>query len=144
MNKNIIIIAIIVLILAISVFSLSTKEYPSPSDWVKESQIKVYPNQIILNIENANWAKFTDTNSMDPFLDETSNAIEILPQEDQIKAGDIISYRLGNDIIIHRVQEIGEDKKGTYYLVQGDNNSLRDPFKVRYNQITGVVVAIIY
>jgi len=124
---------------------ISAPERSSPSDWIKEEQIKVYQDKIILNIQNANWSKFTNTNSMDPFLDEDANAIEILPENPQdIKVGDIISYNTVFGILIHRVIEVGEDEAGLYYLVKGDNNIFRDPFKVRYEDLQGVLVAIIY
>ena len=45
-------------------------ERASPSDWIKESQIAVYSNRVVLDIKDAVWAVFTDTNSMDPFFDK--------------------------------------------------------------------------
>lgn len=120
-------------------------EIYSPSDWIKESQIKVYPDRVIIKIDRPAWASFTDTNSMDHFLDEYSNAIEIQPSSpEQIRPGDIISYQTKYGIIIHRVIETGKDQQGAYYLVKGDNNSFPDPFKVRFEDVKGVLVAIIY
>lgn len=124
---------------------LGGKELSSPSDWIQEDQINVYPNKIIIDMEGATWAGFTNTNSMDPFLDETANAIEIKPADpQQIKVGDIISYKTAYGVMIHRVTETGDDDKGIYYIVKGDNNRLSDPFKVRFEDVQGVVVAIIY
>lgn len=148
--------ALIALIFLLSFISLGEKqinlsslfnasEMPSPGDWIKENQIKVYKDRVVLEIDNPAWANFTDTNSMDPFLDEDSNTIEIKPEApEQVNPGDIISYQTGEGIIIHRVVERGEDKEGLYYLVKGDNNSSQDPFKVRFKDIKGVVVAVIY
>ncbi|MBU1111616.1 MAG: signal peptidase I [Nanoarchaeota archaeon] len=120
-------------------------EIASPSDWVSEDQIKVYDDTVILQLTGATWAKFTDTNSMDPFLDDGANAIEIMPDSaEDIQVGDIISYQTDSGIIIHRVIEVGEDNDGIYYTVQGDNNSFADPVKVRYSDVVGVLVAIIY
>lgn len=127
-----------------SIFSIANEKL-SPSDWIKEDQIKVYHNSVKLKIKNATWVKFTDTNSMDPLLDETANALEIVPTNPiQIKPGDIISYKINDKIIIHRVINIGTDDKGYYYIVKGDNNNREDPIKVRFSQIVGVLVAIIY
>jgi len=129
----------------IPVSFFSSQEIQSPSDWINEKQIKVYQNKVILDLKNPSWASFTDTNSMDPFLDENSNAIEIKPSSpEQINPGDIISYKTKYGIVVHRVIEKGEDEKGIYYLVKGDNNQFRDPFKVRFSDIKGVIVAIIY
>jgi hypothetical protein len=120
---------------------------PSPSDHIKEHQIHVYKNRIIIDIENAAWARFTDTNSMDPVIDIRSNSIEISPKDpDDIQLGDIISYKsnYADGIIIHRVVLIGYDEKGWYAILQGDNLEKPDPGKIRFDQILGVVVGIIY
>lgn len=155
MKKYLLIPFLILPFLFFSFFSLGEKHLPasffsspelsSPGDWIKESQIMVYPDKVILNLKDPSWASFTNTNSMDPFFDETANALEIKPSSsDQINPGDIISYQTAYGLIIHRVIEKGEDEKGAYYLVKGDNNSFQDPFKVRFEDIKGVVVAIIY
>jgi len=118
----------------------------SPGDHIKEDQIKVYKDKIELDLQNAVWSKFVNTNSMDPFLDENSNGIEIVPTStDQIKVGDVISYesRTGG-IVIHRVINIDEDNNGTFYTVKGDNNPLQDPERVRFTQIKGILVGILY
>ncbi len=122
-------------------------EKDSPGDWIKEDQIKVYDNKIIIELKDAEWASFTDTNSMDPILDETVNAIEIIPKSaDNIHVGDIVSYKsdYADGTIIHRVIKIGKDNKGWYCIVKGDNNQGPDPGKIRFNQIKRVLVAIIY
>ncbi len=129
----------------VSLFILGGGENASPSDWVKEEQIKVYPDKVVLDIPSAIWAGFTNTNSMDPFLDENSHAIEVLPENPQdIKVGDVIAYKTRDGVIIHRVIAKGEDKEGTFYLVKGDNNRFGDPVKVRFKDVRGVVVAVVY
>lgn len=142
-------------IILLTVFTLADNQMPltllggqensSPSDWVKENQIQVYPQQVILDISGAKWAGFTNTNSMDPFIDETANAIEITPTHpDAINVGDVISYQTIYGVLIHRVIEKGVDEEGMYYIVKGDNNRFQDPFKVRFKDVQGVVVAVIY
>jgi len=120
----------------------------TPSDRITQDQIKVYQNQIVLNVKDASWATFTPTGSMKPLFDEKSNALEIKPTSpSDIKLGDIIAYKANDytdDIIIHRVINIQQDDDGIYYTVKGDNNQTADPQKVRFEQIQGVVVAIIY
>jgi hypothetical protein len=125
----------------------STFEKASPSDWIKESQIKVYDDKVIIEIKNAEWAKFTDTNSMDPILDKDTNAIEIVPRSYRdINIGDIVSYEINGvqGIIIHRVIETGFDEKGWFAITKGDNLESTDPFKIRFSNIKRVVVAVIY
>ena len=149
-------IGLFVIILSLGVISVSEKYLPfslstntfdlhSPGDWIKEDQIKVYSQRILIDLPNASWASFTDTNSMDPFLDFGANTIQIKPTNPfNISPGDIISFNSSQGLIIHRVIERREDEQGIYYIVKGDNNPSEDPYKVRFEQITGVVVAIIY
>jgi len=131
----------------LSFFRQSSIEVQSPYDHIPEDRIHVFSDRIVMDIENASWAGFTDTNSMDPFIDAGSNSIEIKPASpDDVHVGDVISFRtpFSSGIIIHRVVEIGEDNKGRYFLTKGDNNPLRDPGKTRFKDIEGVVVGVIY
>lgn len=126
---------------------LSSPERTSPSDHLKESQIHVYDDRVVLDVAGASWASFTDTNSMDPFFDETANSLELKPSSaDDINPGDIISYRssLTDGLIVHRVVSKGVDSDGVYYIVKGDNNPTQDPEKVRFSQVHGVMIGIIY
>ncbi len=148
---------ILILIVAASISTLSfagkqipgslfvSRELSSPGDWIKEEQINVYKDKVIIEVQNPLWARFTNTNSMDPFIDENSHAIEIIPDDPQkINVGDVISYQTAYGVLIHRVIEKGKDDIGIYYIVKGDNATMRDPFKVRFSDIKGVVVAVIY
>ncbi len=130
----------------LSFFSDKAPERPSPQDRIKERDIHVLNNKVVIDVKDPKWARFTDTNSMDPVLDTGANAIEITPKSpDEIKPGDIVSYSLdGKNNIIHRVRRVGKDNKGYYYILKGDNNPINDPVKVRFNQIKRVVIAIIY
>ncbi len=133
-------------VLSFTGFGLFTApERHSPSDWITEDQISVYSDKVILNVLNPIWAKFTNTNSMDPFIDELANAIEIKPRSaEQIQIGDVISYQTSYGTVIHRVVQKNADTQGVYYIVQGDNNTLQDPVKVRFAEVEGVVIAVIY
>lgn len=125
--------------------SVVSAERMSPFDHVKESQIHVYKDNIVIDIEDAFWARFADTNSMDPIIDSSSNSIEIKPlDEKQIHVGDMISYKFGDDLIIHRVVYIGEDADGWYALTKGDNLTEIDPLKIRFDMVKGIVVGVIY
>lgn len=122
-------------------------EKPSPYERIKEGQIHVYKDKIIIDLKDAEWATFTDTNSMDPIIDSGSYALEIVPEKaEDIIIGDIISYKseYASGTIIHRVVESGNDSEGIYYKAKGDNNKEVDPGKIRFSQIQRVVVAIIY
>jgi len=122
-------------------------EKQSPYDWIQEKNIHLYSDKIVIDIKNPQWSTYTDTNSMDPVLDENTHGIQIIPQSTQdIHLGDIISYKPENfdGILIHRVAAIGRDDTGWYAITQGDNNPTPDPGKVRFNQIKRILVMIIY
>jgi signal peptidase I len=125
----------------------STSNITAPADRIKQSQIKVYSDRVVIYVDNPQWASFTPTGSMEPILNENSNAIELKPQsEADIKVGDIVAYRssYADGIIIHRIVYQGHDEEGTYYVLKGDNNPTNDPGRIRFGQIERVVVALIY
>ena len=126
--------------------SLLSNNRASPADRLKDVDVQLGDESVMLNLgTKPRWSRFTATHSMDPVLDKDSNAIEISPRNPyDIHVGDIISYQTEDGIIIHRVIRIGKDGLGMYYVTKGDNNPIRDLDKVRFNQITGVVVAVVY
>lgn len=132
---------------ALAMLHTRGKEIASPMDRISEDQILVTNEKIVINLKGAEWASFTDTNSMDPLIDAGAHAIEVAPlSEDQVQVGDIAAYEseYADGTIIHRVVYKGEDEKGTYFILKGDNNPVSDPGKIRFEQIKRVVVAIIY
>ncbi|MFH1849509.1 MAG: hypothetical protein ABH879_04955 [archaeon] len=133
--------------LSLVIFDHKAKEKASPHDRIKEDQIHVYSDRVVIDIDDPQWAGFVDTNSMDPIIDDEANAIEIVPKSAaEVHTGDIVSYRsdLVDGTIIHRVIETGNDGDGWYAIMKGDNNPANDPGKVRFSQIERVVVAVIY
>lgn len=116
----------------------------APGDWIKESQIKVYRNAIVIEIENAELSNYASTGSMKPVFDEHSNGIRIVPEsEEQIKIGDIITFEKNNELIIHRVIEKGQDQEGVYFITQGDNSNVSDG-KIRFEQIKYVTIGVLW
>lgn len=129
-----------------SLFTGNVERY-SPNDRVKEGSIHVYDDKIVIDLEGATWSTFTNTNSMDPLIDNNANGIEIKPTSPQdMKIGDVIAFktRYAGGIIIHRIVDIDHDNKGWYAKTKGDNNPTVDPGKVRFTDITGVLVGVIY
>ncbi len=115
-----------------------------PGDWLTDNDIKIYPDRVVLYVKNALISRYADTGSMLPTLGENANGIKIVPEsEEQINIGDIISYREGNDLIVHRVVGKGEDEGGTYFITKGDNNAELDS-KVYFQDIEYVTVALVY
>jgi len=120
-------------------------ERDSPGDYIKEWEIHVYPNKVVIDVDQPILAAFADTNSMDPVFDAQHNAIEVVPtRTSDIQVGDIVSYKTDYGSIIHRIKEIGQDQDGWYAIFQGDNNPVPDPGRIRFNQIQRKVVAFVY
>lgn len=133
-------------------FFAGDNERNSPKDRINENQIHVFKDKIVIDISNPSWSSFVNTNSMDPVFDYGANGIEVLPNNPlEIQVGDVISYEYQDKntnsiktIIAHRVVEINKDEKGIYYITKGDNNVIKDPEKVRFEQVKGVLVGLIY
>ena len=152
MIKHLMLIAVLMLsVLGVMIFLgeepalYTSQERMSPKDRISQDQIQVFSDRVILNIEKPMWATFSDTNSMDPFIDAGANSIEVKPTSaSDISEGDVISYYHDDDLVVHRVIMVGEDSEGIFYVVKGDNNSRPDPELVRFEQVHGVLVAVIY
>ena len=126
---------------------LTGKEKPSPVDRIKDSDVNVFSNSVRIDIRNAKWRKYIDSNSMDPLIDEGTTTIEIKPKyASEIKVGDIVAYDVeGYDYaFVHRVVDIGNDGDGVYFTTKGDNYYEADTDKVRFSQVEGIVVGILY
>jgi signal peptidase I len=116
----------------------------APHDTIKDSSIEVYPDRIIIHIENASLSAYAPTGSMIPVFNEGANGIRIVPSSsDEIAVGDIVSYAKDGELIIHRVIEKGADDLGIYFIVKGDNNAQPDG-KIRFSDIRYKTVAILY
>lgn len=132
-----------------SLASLTNKrEMVSPYARISQDKIHIFNDRVVIEMDNPQWATFTDTNSMDPVFDSGHYALQVIPEdENDIHVGDIISYahpsiQQGN--LIHRVIQVGADEEGWYAITKGDNNTLPDPGKVRFRQVKRVVAAIVY
>lgn len=66
------------------------------------------------------------------------------PEEIQVGDKLVVRESLRGRIVGHRVVEISYDDKGWYALTQGDANFGRDMWRVRAEDLLGVVVAILY
>ncbi len=121
-------------------------ERNSPGDWLDDEQIKVLQDMVVIKQKDVILSSFADTNSMDPLLDASAHGLEIKPTRGELEVGDIISYKsdfLGG-VVIHRIVEIGGDEEGIFYVAKGDNNINNDPEKIRFEQIEGVLIGVLY
>tara|TARA_Y100000310_G_C20696885_1_gene826341 strand:- start:2689 stop:3363 length:675 start_codon:yes stop_codon:yes gene_type:complete len=126
---------------------LKGDEKPSPSDRISDSDLYISNNRVRIEIEDVSWRNLIDSNSMDPLLDNGTTTIEIKPKNsEKIQAGDIIAYNSDeyNITLVHRVVEVGNDAGGIYFITKGDNYNQNDKAKVRFSQVEGIVVGILY
>lgn len=66
--------------------------------------------------------------------------IKILEESTEIDKGDIIAYRLGEHIIVHRVKKVvGKDS----YITQGDNNDTDDGNPIPRDRVVGEMVLLL-
>ncbi len=124
-----------------------SEEQNSPYNHISEDDIHVYDDKILLDVKGASWSTFADTNSMDPIIDKGANGLEIKPTTYlDVHVGDIISFKSNyiQGLLVHRVSKTGFDNQGWYAITKGDNNNNEDPGKVRFNDIEGVVIGVIY
>ena len=121
-------------------------ERKSPSNRVETDDIKLYKNQVRIYMDDLNIARFNDTNSMDPFIDEDAHAIQKnVTSKDDVFVGDIVAYEdPEGHLILHRIVDISEDSDGWYAIFKGDNNAFVDYDKVRFEQLKYIVVGIFY
>jgi hypothetical protein len=116
----------------------------APYDFVKEDQIEILDDKIIIHVDKASISRYADTGSMVPTLDDKSNGLRIVPEKiEDIHVGDIITYQDGNNLIVHRVIEIGADNDGVYFIPKGDSNNVSDK-KIRFDDIKYITIGIIW
>jgi hypothetical protein len=127
--------------------NMSTEIEAGPFSRIAEEDILVYQDRIVIYVNKAFPASFSDSRSMYPFIRQGIYALEIKPESyDALKVGDIIGFKSEtfNTTIIHRIIETGTDDAGWYCITKGDNNPGPDPGKTRFDDIVGVLVGLIY
>lgn len=114
-------------------------------DRITGNQIHLYKDKLVIAAEGLMYAKVEDTKSMEPILSKNSHTIEAFPVIENLKAGDIISFYEPSvsTVVVHMIIEIGYDEQGWYARTSGYNNVYADPWKVRFENIKGVVVGVL-
>jgi hypothetical protein len=122
-----------------------TGQAVAPLSTLDETSVKVYPDRVIIIINNASLSRYAPTGSMLPVLNENSKGIKIpVTSPTQLNIGDIITYKdKNNELIIHRLVATGFDDKGVYYVTKGDNNLIADE-RIRFEQIQYKLVMLVY
>lgn len=106
------------------------------SERVSLDSITVFPDKVIIDTPNIRYARVA-SNSMAPAFTDKSKVFELPPSSpEDIQIGDVISFREGDMVIMHRVIEIADGQ----YRTKGDANKEADKSLVSFDQIEGVVV----
>jgi len=136
---------IVAIILSSIVVKFTIKKDIHPLDRIDDSNIKFEQNKVIIE---GNFIKgiFVGTNSMTPVLFRNATSLSIIPlTSDEIYVGDIITFNHPKKgLTVHRVIKKSYDNKGIYFVTKGDNCYTRDLYKVRFEDITKVMVGIIW
>jgi hypothetical protein len=120
----------------------------SPSK-ITRDELHFFSNRTQIDLTNYTWIYFnkSETDSMYPAIKKNSHAIGLeVDEETQISVGDIIYFEVPGvaDAYAHRVVEEGSDELGEYFITKGDNNRQRDNIRIRRDQISYIIAAIIY
>lgn len=116
----------------------------APFNFIKEDQIHVYDDKIVINVKEASISRYAPTGSMKPTFDENANGIKIVPvSEEDVHIGDIITFNQGENLIVHRIIDKGTDREGVYFITRGDNNSVSDG-KIRFKDIKSITIGVIW
>ncbi len=124
--------------------SLNNNSNNAPFDFIKEDNIMIYDDKIVISIDGASLSRYAPTGSMIPVLDEGSNGIRIQPNNpEDVHIGDIITFQKNQSLIVHRVIDKGTDEQGDYFITKGDNNTFSDG-KIRFKDVKYITIGIIW
>ena len=88
---------------------------------------------------------YTNTHSMEPSITSSNKGILIaVNSPEELSIGDIIAFKTEEGDVSHRLIEEGYDEQGWWGITKGDNIGVRDINKVRFEDIRGVTIALIY
>lgn len=80
------------------------------------------------------------TNSMEPELKKDDVVVIKKAKADNLKQGDIITFKQNGETITHRIVQIDDIEDGKLYMTKGDNNNVQDEQGLRFDQIEGKLV----
>ena len=83
------------------------------------------------------------TSSMDPKIKKGDVIIIKRCNQDDLKVGDIITFKKNAEIITHRIVEIIGETEEKAYITKGDNNNVEDDEYVYLEEIEGKVIITI-
>ena len=79
--------------------------------------------------------------SMSPKIDKGDAVLyQKVKKESDMKIGDVLVFRSGSKMIIHRLVDIKRDGDKNYYITKGDANNSNDSLNLSLNNIEGKVI----
>lgn len=78
------------------------------------------------------------TGSMEPKIN--INDLVVVRETDNLQKGDIIAFKNGASVTVHRIVNIKNDRGEILYQTKGDNNNVEDSNWVKKSEIKGRVV----
>jgi len=125
---------------------LNTKFYkiPAPSQLLQKTNVQFYQDKIIINGEfEFTSVSVAGNSSMKPAISETSTLIlkKYVPSM-QLHEGDIIIFKTVNfpNGVAHRISGFSNG----LILTKGDNNDFFDAYQIYPENITYIVVGVLY
>ena len=79
------------------------------------------------------------SDSMRPKINKGDALILKKVHEEPLKKGDVVAYKKGKKVIVHRIVEVHDEKGTVYYVTKGDANNATDPAEVKQSQVQGIV-----
>ena len=76
------------------------------------------------------------------FIAVSSHIFKIIKKAkaDNLKQGDIVTFKQNGETITHRIVQIDDIEDGKLYITKGDNNNVQDEQGLRFDQIEGKLV----
>ena len=83
--------------------------------------------------------------SMEPEISKGDVILVEKVDQGELKEGDIISYKVENETITHRIIKIENIENGeVQYTTKGDSNDIPDSIKIKYENIEGKYISKIH
>jgi hypothetical protein len=125
--------------------SLKAKEIPSPQIRIGTDSIAFLPDKVIINKPGIMGSTYTNTNSMDPILDQGMTGLSYPVNKDtELYEGDIITYDINGRLYTHTIKYILQNNNEKIYIVSGTTSNFLLNSKVPHNKVLYVKVGNIF
>jgi signal peptidase len=80
------------------------------------------------------------TGSMRPYLEPGDMIVDKIVKADEVKVGDVVTYKVGSSIVTHRVVEVITEDSKSLLVTRGDANNTEDGKPITEDQLLGKVI----